>query len=80
MPTGHVVKDDDGEYFDEDPSFGLGVPPDPVASIRWSGLVLITSEECSPAFTDSKLVGAVRESLARAKAAKEAAGSVPAAS
>jgi hypothetical protein len=35
MPAPHVIRDDDGEYFDEDVTFGLNTQPDTAADIPW---------------------------------------------
>lgn len=35
MSSGHVVLDEEGEYFDEDPTVGRGVPSDPAGELPW---------------------------------------------
>ena len=71
MPVGHVVKDDEGEFFDEDPTFGLGVAPDPVAEMKWKALAPIGPDEGSAAFSSQSVLTVVRESFERALAAKK---------
>lgn len=45
MPTGHVIRDDDGEYFSEDPTFGVESKPDPAASEPWFPIKPMSLEE-----------------------------------
>lgn len=53
-PT-HLVFTDEGEYFDEDPSFGRGVPCDPVGAVGWAPL---TPAACTP-----EVLAAIKKSL-----------------
>lgn len=51
----HVVLADDGEYFDEDPTFGRGVPQDPAGTVPWAPL--------TPAACHSQFLTAVEKSM-----------------
>lgn len=42
-----VVLDDEGEYFDEDPTAGRGHPPDPAGALTWQPMKPAT---CDAAF------------------------------
>lgn len=53
--TTHVVLTDDGEYFDEDPTFGRGVPRDPAGTADWGPL--------QPAAVTPQLLAAVEGSM-----------------
>lgn len=35
MPTSHPIRDDDGEFFSEDPTFGIMSKSDPSADVTW---------------------------------------------
>jgi hypothetical protein len=35
MPTSHPIRDDDGEYFSEDPTFGIDSKSDALANAQW---------------------------------------------
>ncbi|KAH9597540.1 hypothetical protein LSM04_002054 [Trypanosoma melophagium] len=41
MPKGHVVFDDEGEIFEDDPTVGRGVPKDPAGQLEWQPLTPI---------------------------------------
>lgn len=55
----HVVLEDDGEYFEEDPTVGRNVPRDPAGDLVWAPMQPV---EASEAF-----MKVIRESLANAK-------------
>jgi hypothetical protein len=55
----HVVLEDEGEYFEEDPTVGRNVPRDPAGQLSWTPMQPV---EASDAF-----MHVIRESLERAK-------------
>ena len=70
MPVGHVVKDDDGEYFDEDPTFGLGSQPDARSDVKWNPIAPLAPGEGGVVFSEEKLVAVVRDFTERAQTEK----------
>ncbi|KAL7698081.1 hypothetical protein N2W54_006161 [Lotmaria passim] len=55
----HVVLEDEGEYFEEDPTVGRNVPRDPAGDLNWAPMQPV---EASDAFMQ-----VIRESTASAK-------------
>lgn len=64
MPTNHPIRDDDGEYFSEDPSFGIESKSDALANRSWNPIVPMTTD--APA--NAALAQLVRDRLQPATA------------
>ncbi|KAK7198015.1 hypothetical protein NESM_000756800 [Novymonas esmeraldas] len=56
----HVVLEDDGEYFDEDPTVGRGVPKDAAGELTWAPM--------QPVPATAQFMDVIKESLASPKA------------
>ncbi|KPI87635.1 hypothetical protein ABL78_3292 [Leptomonas seymouri] len=41
----HVVLEDDGEYFEEDPTVGRNVPRDPAGELFWTPMQPVEASE-----------------------------------
>ncbi|CCW63351.1 unnamed protein product [Phytomonas sp. EM1] len=54
----HVILDEGGEFFDEDPTVGRGVPSDPAGYIAWKPL--------QPAPLTPTILNAVKSSVSEA--------------
>lgn len=58
-PPQHVVLEDDGEYFDEDPTVGRGVPKDAAGELVWKPM--------QPVAASVGFMEAIKQSLLDAK-------------
>ncbi|KAG5486679.1 hypothetical protein LSCM1_07932 [Leishmania martiniquensis] len=55
----HVVLEDDGEYFDEDPTVGRGVPKDSAGEVVWKPM--------QPVAASDGFLAAIKQSLLEAR-------------
>ncbi|KAG5487230.1 hypothetical protein LSCM4_07718 [Leishmania orientalis] len=55
----HVVLEDDGEYFDEDPTVGRGVPKDAAGEVAWKPM--------QPVAASDGFMAAIKQSLLDAR-------------
>ncbi|CAG9568813.1 hypothetical_protein [Leishmania major strain Friedlin] len=58
LPPQHVVLDDDGEYFDEDPTVGRGVPKDAAGELAWKPMQPVAASDGFMAAIKQSLLGA----------------------
>ncbi len=60
MPTtNHPIRDDEGEYFSEDPSFGIDSKSDALANVAWNPIVPMPTDTAA----NAALAQLVRERL-----------------
>ncbi|TPP54885.1 FHA domain family protein [Leishmania donovani] len=57
-PPQHVVLEDDGEYFDEDPTVGRGVPKDTAGEMAWKPMQPVAASDGFMAAIKQSLLGA----------------------